>query len=487
MEDLYFSDQFGLDPAVLDSYGAFDISLVSDLPLFIDPFLLFHSPKPEYHELHAGIITYLRFLRDKAGDDLAPGLIDQWYRFGEVEQNWLGFTFLGNKGHGLGRGFATALNESLHRVLTNFGSEEITKGSHLEKLALIKPGVGRDSISDFATNLIKGYLLDYTQEFASRHLDDDKCEEFAVERAVFNYTTQAWETRTYRLPSARDDYVLLTPVDMLTRDDTWISHSDMIGNFHKIPPAVSDEQLRAKVNNYFASRLGDKPTKKDSERAAQRTILEFPELIDIYIRSREDDGDRAVGFSSARRDETKHVLVGMVKKLVSDLSSRTDLLSGALTSYDEAFRLVHGFKQYIENQDGYRLINRDGNEKPFSNESDVQLFFGLTFLATRFDLNREPNNGRGPVDFKVSEGAFDKSLIEFKLASNTQLKRNLQKQVQIYEAANQTRSSVKVIIFYTQQEQEKVQRILSDLKLTGEESIVVIDARADNKPSASKA
>jgi hypothetical protein len=109
------------------------------------------------------------------------------------------------------------------------------------------------------------------------------------------------------------------------------------------------------------------------------------------------------------------------------------------------------------------------------------------WCGTEFDINREVNNGRGPVDFKASFGAGDKSLIEFKLGSNTALRRNLEKQVEIYEAANRTRTSVKVIVIYTAREQEKVDRILRELELESEESIVLIDARSDNKPSASKA
>lgn len=91
------------------------------------------------------------------------------------------------------------------------------------------------------------------------------------------------------------------------------------------------------------------------------------------------------------------------------------------------------------------------------------------------------------MDFKASFGAGDKSLIEFKLASNFALKRNLENQVEIYEAANQTRTSVKVIVIYTAADAEKVAKILREFRLNGEEAIVLIDARNDNKPSASKA
>jgi hypothetical protein len=111
----------------------------------------------------------------------------------------------------------------------------------------------------------------------------------------------------------------------------------------------------------------------------------------------------------------------------------------------------------------------------------------LVWCGTEFDLNREVNNGRGPVDFKISFGAGDKSLIEFKLASNKALKRNLEKQVAIYEAANRTWTSVKVIVIYTVAEQLNVEKILRELNLMGAESIVLIDARSDNKPSASNA
>ncbi len=484
IEPLYFSDYFGISSQVVEDYGAFDISVVSDLPLFIDPFLLFNSQKSEYKQLHQEVIKYLVFLRDKAGTELDEGLIGALYRFKEVKQNWLGFTVLGNGGHALGADFAAALHTSLGSILKSFGTEQVTRGSHLEKLCLIRGGVGRDNISDFTTNLIKHYLLEYTQTFAKAHLKPEECHDFPVLRARFNYDTESWETLHFYLPKVRDDFVLLTPADILTRDETWISHPDMLDKFLYLPGAVEDAELRAKINNYFRSRLSQKPTAKERRAAAQATITRFPQLIDLYIKRQEDTGDQATRQSESRVVDTDKVLVRQVREVLLDLKQHTDFFDKPWTSYDEALDRVLTFKDYVEKQDGYRVIN--GNQRP-SKETEVQIFFGLIWCYTDFDVNREPNNGRGPVDFKVSYGAGDKSLIEFKLAGNRSLKRNLERQLPIYEGANKTRQSVKVIICYTAKDQQRVARILKDLGIEQEKSVVVVDARRDNKPSGSKA
>lgn len=484
--ELHFSQHFGVDPKALRDYGAFDISVASDLPLFVDPFLLFNSEKDEYQQLHSEILKYLIFLRDKTTDDLDPGLIKNLYRFKEVKQNWLGFTVLGNGGSGLGQGFAVALHRSLGSILSNFGREGITQDSHLEKLCLIGSGVGRDNISDFTTNLIKQYLCEYTEAFAKQHMDAEHCREVPVARARFNYDTETWETRRYFLPVLDGDFVLLTPVDMLTRDDTWINHSDMIHQYGQLPDAIEDDQLRAQINQYFRSKLGRRnPTQAEREAAVQQTFRQFPQLIDYYIRKKEEEGDLAESVSARRVAETDDVFVQQLQLLLADLVERTDFYAKPATSYAEALDRARYFKRYVEKQDGYKLINKAG--KPFSNEKDVQLYFGLVWYKSEFDVNREVNNGGGPVDFKVSRGSIDKSLIEFKLASNSKLKRNLEKQLPIYEAANDTRTSVTVIICYTASHWAKVQRTLKELKLQNEESIVVIDARTDNKPSGSTA
>jgi hypothetical protein len=147
----FFSDRFGVDPYLLKQHGSVDVSLIADLPLFIDPFLLFNTTKPKYRELHDELIQYLVFLRDKSqAGQVSDDLLRAWYCFPEVKQTWLGFSLQGNRGSGLGIDFARALHASLHKLFPRFGSEDITRGSHIEKVCLIREGIGRDNISDFA-------------------------------------------------------------------------------------------------------------------------------------------------------------------------------------------------------------------------------------------------------------------------------------------------------------------------------------------------
>ena len=95
---------------------------------------------------------------------------------------------------------------------------------------------------------------------------------------------------------------------MLTRDDTWISYPDMISKFAQLPEAIPDAQLRAQVNNHFKRQLHKRSTAKERARAAQNTILEFPQLIDYYIKAREDEGDQAEAVSAEKVADTKRAL-----------------------------------------------------------------------------------------------------------------------------------------------------------------------------------
>ena len=105
----------------------------------------------------------------------------------------------------------------------------------------------------------------------------------------------------------------------------------------------------------------------------------------------------------------------------------------------------------------------------------MHIMFRLTWFATPSDVSREANDGRGPADFKISRGALDKSIVEFKLASNKHLRSNLAKQVEIYQRASDARFGLKVIVFFSDSELAKVRTILRDLRLSNSRDVILIE------------
>lgn len=484
--DIYFSQVFDVEPTALETHGAFDVSLINDLPLFVDPFLLFNSKDPGLRRQHDEIIRYLQFLRDKAvAGEIDEGLLEAWFTFREVKQNWLGFSLTGNEGRGLGMDFGRALHRNLNTVFKSFGAESITRGSHLEKLCLIRDGVGRDNISDFTTNLIKEYLLRFTQSFALEHLDPRQRSLFAVSKVRFNYETESWERGQFELPAFDGDYVLLTPKAILTKSEIWINRPELLRRVTAIADAQQNDALRAQVNNYFARQLSKKPSEQEVQAARIRTLEQFPELIEHYIRGKEDDGEQAESVSRQRVRDAEVIYRQDVQALRDRLAHLTAFYEMGSTTYAEAKARAAYLKDVIENKDGYRIFYRKG--EALTREEDLQLLYRLVWFKSVSDVNREANNGRGPVDFAVSRGAGDKTLVEFKLGSNSHLKRNLEKQVAIYQKAADAPRALKVITNFSAGDEARVAKILAELELAGSPDIIVIDARRDNKPSASTA
>lgn len=493
---VYFSDVFNVNPDDIEQHGAFNISLINDLPLFIDPFLLFNSTHPEYQNLHKEILRYVGFLRDRAmANSVNDGLLRSWYCFPEIKQTWLGYSRFGNGGRGPGIEFAKALSVNLRGVFSNFDKQTVSRSAHLEKLCLIKENIGRDNISDFVTNLIKGYLLEYTQTFAKKFIDSRYLKNCSVAHVDFNYKTSTWTSRSYQLPFLNNDYVLITPKDLLTKDDTWINKPDIVKQFHDIVSSVPNNQLRSQLDFYFSSSLPKpeytkkgkekKPRQSDIAGAVSAVIRKYPEFLDYYIKFKEDHGENAVSISAERVEEIYNLFVKKLSLFIKYLFETTDFYKNTGNTLDESYKRVMFLKHVVEDQDGYRIFYPNG--EPINRESYLHIMYKLTWFATVSDVSPETNAGRGPVDFKISRSAHDKTLVEFKLASSTKLAQNLQKQVEIYKKAHDTDKAIKVILFFSTEEEARARKIITDLGLSSEKYIVLIDARSDNKISASRA
>lgn len=493
---LTFADHFGVTKEILDSEGFFNVSLLSDLPLFIDPFHLFYSENQEYQELHNQIINYLVFLRKQSiarnGEKPSTQIIEAYYKFPEIKQNWLGFTFWGNKGHGLGKKFALSLNNNFYNFFQDFGIE--TQAQHLEKLTLIADGVGRDTISDFTTNLILGFLAKKTEEFTLKHIDNSRAKKFTIRKASFDYSKNVWVPKSFILPAYDGTYVLLTPKDLLTKNDTWINRAGLVEDFEQIPTAISNPALRQQLSSYFSKKLNEyaeikfnKKTKKEvlhitkkaRNKAVHDTIISFPAALDVYIKIKEEHG--------ARAKEQSQILVTRTEKFLEHQYRNFAKIVGTEhkkpTSYEEAHARALYFKECIELKDGYK--NLYIGDEP-ADEDWVQRMFWLVWYGSESDVNREPKNGLGETDFKISQGRKDKTLVEFKLARSTSLEKNLLNQLEKYKEVEKTDKGIWVIIFFNDEEQQKIQGIMTKHKLNGKEEYIIVDARKDNKIPPSK-
>lgn len=459
---IYFTDFFGVHPEILEQYGALNISLVSDLPLFIDPFLLFNSTKPEYLALHDSIINYLRFLREvsTSSDRINKGLLRHLFVFSEVKQNLLGYSKIGNRGSGLGPDFARALHSNLNRIFSDFGKESVTKSSHLEKICLIKDKVGRDNISDFTTNLIKEYLLGYTQTFTQLHLGHEQRKTFAIKRVRFSYDTRTWVPQRYDLPCYNGNYVILTPKDMLTKDETWINKSDLVESFDDIADSIPNEQIRAQLDFYLMTKLpkDKEPTKKERLSAISSAILQHPEVIDYYIRYKEDRGDDAIDISKEKVILTETQFIDQVQAFVGRHLARSSFYYLDPDNPHDVLDRLLILKDIIENEHGSNLLYIKGNA--VKREVELQLLLSILWRASFTAITGRGGRGAIPVHFK--------------LASNTKLARILEQRKDA-TASGQPFPPIAIISF-TRSDLELAIRHVNALALVDDPGIVFIDA-----------
>src|SRR5207244_8928475 len=137
----------------------------------------------------------------------------------------------------------------------------------------------------------------------------------------------SWEERTFELTKVGSSFVILTPKALLTKDDTWNNKEDLIKDFDQIPTMIDDDELRFKVNHYFLSQLsldperaGKRPTKKEREAAAAATFQEFaPEIIDYYIKFKEDQGEQATSISGKKVAFSEGLYIESVQRFIAGL------------------------------------------------------------------------------------------------------------------------------------------------------------------------
>lgn len=317
-----FSDYFKISKDVMDEKGIYDISIVSDTPVFIDPFLLYVSNKPEYQNAHEQIMKYLLFLCKKIKtNENDRSLKQKYFYFKEPKQNWFGFSKYGNSGRGLNKDFADKFYINLKKHLSYIENENF---SHFEELIIFEEGFGKDSISDFTTKLILPFLLDLTEKFAQNYIDETLCNRFLIEKAYFDFEKEEWCDKEYYLPSYNNDFIILTPTDIIVENDDFLSRNDLLRFITYSSVRIPDSRLRDHVNDYLSKMLDDRLSKEEKKNLTDELLDEHPEIISFYTSEREKESDEAIQENKKFISKLELILDENVQSIISFFENETE-------------------------------------------------------------------------------------------------------------------------------------------------------------------
>jgi hypothetical protein len=169
------------------------------------------------------------------------------------------------------------------------------------------------------------------------------------------------------------------------------------------------------------------------------------------------------------------------------------LIATSAADLDEvAGRIIYQLKHAVEQQALWRELWNGAFQ---CTERRCQALFKLAATcwcqAYDIDLSAEVDFGRGPVDFKMSCGWNSRALIEVKLASNSKFWNGIRKQLPQYLKSEKIANGYFVPFIFEASHEKLVSEIgdvAKEVSLTTgyRIEVVVIDARRDNKKSASK-
>ena len=161
--------------------------------------------------------------------------------------------------------------------------------------------------------------------------------------------------------------------------------------------------------------------------------------------SRVIEGYRRQKLSAYDLKEDLNYLVELLLKKIK----KADLFKCEIehpTSLMATREIIEIFKDWVENNRGWAEIQDAPSNK---REKVVQRFMhlGAKYYVEKnnLDFSCEPDEGRGPVDIKLSRGQ-DKTLAEIKLSSNGQYLHGYESQIKEYSSAERTRNLIYVFV-----------------------------------------
>lgn len=456
----------------------FDPLLSSDTSLFIDPFLLFEHQTGEFAGSHDELIAYFNYSFSLVADAMsrktsirAPNIINS-LKLPEVEEICLGYGEFGTSGRGSGDKGAGAIAGGMEKAIR----AGMSRLEHFESVGLFEPGFGADKISDACAYILSHRFAKFT---------DRICKELGVatrpvtyRKSRFDTSKNRWAQGKFNLPMNpyNKKPILLVPKVFL-RELPTINAED----FYNYCVGNENDTLR----QLFGQAVLDNVKKEDIiRRAAQSSTIR-----DRYLKRKEKLGSEP--YDTQKDKSNKHKWHRAASALGKSTAVQID--GSTPESFARGIKsLINEFKSYIEDNAGWTLLRNDNGTG--RKEAASQKFFQSTAMVYcryhNIDLSSEVNAGRGPVDFKFSQGWNRRVLIEVKLARSAKLVHGIDTQLPIYLKSERVEYGVYVVVCYDEAELQNAERtLLNAMAAAGTTPcpVEIVFIKAWKPPSASAA
>jgi len=473
-----FSEAFSITKDANDDW--FDPILNFDTRLFIDPFLIFKHGDNLFSKAHEKIITFfneaLKIVAETNGnkDVISYKKARLILIFPEVSELYLGYSFGDNKGAGSSYKFSELMIEAIWIAI----QKGIKNIQHFEELEILNEGIGADRISDMTANILKEELIKYTNIICKKY--NIPMAEIQVKNSSFDSTHLRWLNEKVYLPLNPKDKtpIILVPQKFLNKLPEIIS-----SDFGDYLISFENERLRNDFNYNIAKKM-DKKTIVEIARKA-------PDIVEKYIKRKEELSDpKAYDFFNDPENHRKWHDIG---KIYTENNPITLTLPNDNQDFFNIIAsIINSFKSFIEVKGGNELlVNDDGSQKKES--ASQRTFAGIAIpycQQNNIDITKEANMGRGPVDFKFSNGYNKRMLIEVKKASTISgLFRKIEKQLPEYMKSEDVKNGIYLIIRYSKRDDERIKEIEKIIHRLNEEDGLNIGyhiINAEKLPSASK-
>jgi hypothetical protein len=232
-----------------------------DIPLYVDPFLLWRSPSQQDQALHTSLINAFNHLGFLAKKGQIEEAIAALIAASECDEVGMGSSSI-RKGKRLGKDKATEIILLFSRI----PQYRDAGFRHFEEIQLYIDGVSKDRVSDISCNFLKSFLIDFTIDQCARlGIPQEIC---SVDN-VYDYRSNIFRTGTFSLPlNPIDQKPLLFVPKRWLRFTPWLNYDDYFENYCPQDEVAHVAQVmdRVEVLNYNREHYG---------------------VVDSYIRAKE--------------------------------------------------------------------------------------------------------------------------------------------------------------------------------------------------------